>query len=109
MNRIESLFFRFLSYFGVDPTAGDLAGDLASDAAGEAGPTPEPVAVYLRSPYECEPETWGLYEMSPFEAPRPTPPRRPLRTAPAVASKRRRRRLKLAANRQPTPRGLLSS
>lgn len=106
MSRIESLFFRFLSYFGVDPASGDPAGDVRK--------WPETdVAAYLRSPYECEACHWGAVEIPPLETARPKPPAGPRRTdrsAPAPSAGRgRRHRSNLAVNRQPPPRGLLSS
>lgn len=110
MFRLETLFSRFLSYFGVDPTSGDLAGEVRKWPEAD-------VAAYLRSPYECEPETWGLAEIPTLVA-RPKPPGRPPEAevgphpgsaAEAPRGRRRRFRLKIAANREPPPRGLLSS
>ena len=99
MSRTDSLILSFLSRFGIDPTAGDLA-------VGE--PAASNPAVTRISPYRVAPTVWGVAELPVPVGRQVAPPaedtavdrRRPRR------SRRLRRRLEVVS--LPRPRGLIT-
>ena len=109
MSRTDSLILSFLSRFGIDPTAGDLAvGELAAGDPAAGDPAASNPAVTRISPYRVAPTVWGVAELPVPVGRQVAPPaedtavdrRRPRR------SRRLRRRLEVVS--LPRPRGLIT-
>ena len=127
MPDIEQLLAKYLSNFGVDPTASGASPAVLPEANGpetesnRASPAEPKTVSWLSSPYACTPTTWGIEETPAPEA--QTKAERPaakLPPSPAAAAKHRRSsgtkpgersrwRLRLTVHRAPPPRGLMSS